>query len=105
MSITKELYWFYWSARTERFSDITLKMEKAAELLMLEAASMDLGTVWISYFDQEKVRHWMELPETWEPVCILYFGYPAADFVPHAKLGCHRKPIKETCFYNAVPRR
>lgn len=71
--------------------------------MMLEAASIGLGTVWISYFDEDKARSLLELPENWQPLCMLYIGYPAEDFVPNTHLGCHRKPLTETCFYNAVP--
>lgn len=71
--------------------------------MMLEAASIGLGTVWISYFDEEKAKELLNIPETWQPVCMIYVGYPADDFVPNTKLGCHRKPLNETCFYNQVP--
>ena len=50
--------------------------------MMLEAASIGLGTVWISYFDKEKARKLLNLPEQWEPNNMLYIGYPADDFVP-----------------------
>ena len=42
-------------------------------------------------------------PENWKPVCMLYIGYPADDFVPNTSLGGHRKPLSETCFYNELP--
>ena len=71
--------------------------------MMLEAASIGLGTVWISYFDEEKAKELLNIPETWQPVCMIYVGYPADDFVPNTKLGCHRKPLIETCFYNQAP--
>lgn len=71
--------------------------------MMLEAASIGLGTVWISYFDEEKAKELLNIPETWHPVCMIYVGYPADDFVPNTKLGCHRKPLNETCFYNQAP--
>lgn len=71
--------------------------------MMLEAASIGLGTVWISYFDEEKAKELLNIPETWQPVCMIYIGYPADDFVPNTKLGCHRKPLNETCFYNQAP--
>lgn len=71
--------------------------------MMLEAASIGLGTVWISYFDEDKARELLKLPDIWQPVCMLYIGYPADDFVPNTKLGCHRKPLSETCFYNQAP--
>lgn len=71
--------------------------------MMLEAASIGLGTVWISYFDEDKAKELLKIPETWQPVCMLYVGYLADDFVPNTKLGCHRKPLSETCFYNQAP--
>lgn len=71
--------------------------------MMLEAASIGLGTVWISYFDEEKAMKLLNIPETWQPVCMIYVGYPADDFVANTKLGCHRKPLNETCFYNQAP--
>ena len=71
--------------------------------MMLEAASIDLGTVWISYFDQVKVRALLQLPDSWQPVCMLYIGYPAEDFMPNPRLSGQRKPLSETCFYNEVP--
>ncbi len=71
--------------------------------MMLEAASIGLGTVWISYFDEEKAKELLNIPETWQLVCMIYVGYPADDFVPNTKLGCHRKPLNETCFYNQAP--
>lgn len=70
--------------------------------MMLEAASLDLGSVWISYFDEQKARKLLKIPENWKSVCMLYIGYPAKDFVPNTHLGGHRKPLSETCFYNDV---
>lgn len=71
--------------------------------MMLEAASLDLGTVWISYFDEAKARELLRLPDNWQPVCMLYIGYPAEGFKPNPRLSGHRKPLSETCFYNEVP--
>lgn len=87
------------SGKTSGATDATI----VATHMMLEAASLDLGSVWISYFDEEKARELLCLPESWQPVCMLYIGYPAKDFVPNTKLGCHRKPLEETCFFNTVP--
>ena len=71
--------------------------------MMLEAASLDLGTVWISYFDEGKARELLRLPGSWQPVCMLYIGYPAEDFKPNSRLSGQRKPLSETCFFNEVP--
>lgn len=87
------------SGKTSGATDATI----VATHMMLEAASLDLGTVWISYFDEDKAKALLQLPQTWQTVCMLYIGYPAKDFVPNTKLGCHRKPLSETCFRHCVP--
>lgn len=87
------------SGKSSGTTDATI----VATHMMLEAASLDLGSVWISYFDEEKARELLHLPKNWQPVCMLYIGYPAEDFVPNTKLGYHRKPLEETCFFNEVP--
>lgn len=86
------------SGKSSGATDATI----VATHMMLEAASLDLGSVWISYFDEEKARALLNLPDTWQPVCMLYLGYPADDFVPNTHLGGHRKPLSETCFRNSA---
>ena len=48
--------------------------------MMLEAASLGLGSTWIMYFIPEAVRTEFALPENIEPTAILYMGY--ADDAP-----------------------
>ena len=69
--------------------------------MMLEAASIGLGTVWISYFDKDKARQLLEVPEQYEPLCMLYIGYPAEDFTPNPVMTGKRYPIEHTCFYGS----
>ena len=92
------------ASRFRRISNFHL-LPIVATHMMLEAASLDLGSVWISYFDQDKAREMLKLPDNWKPVCMLYIGYPADDFVPNTSLGGHRKPLSETCFYNELSER
>lgn len=68
--------------------------------MMLEAASIGLGTVWISYFDENKARKLLHIPDEWEPVCMLYIGYPAKDFQPNPKMSGKRLPLEKMCFFN-----
>ena len=58
--------------------------------MMLEAASIGLGTVWISYFDKAKARGLLRLPKSWEINNMIYIGYPAENFVPNAKMSGKR---------------
>jgi nitroreductase len=68
--------------------------------MMLEAASIGLGTVWISYFDHDKARKLMNIPDSYEINGMLYVGYPAEDFVPNPIMTGKRFPIDHTCFDN-----
>jgi nitroreductase len=69
--------------------------------MMLEAASIGLGTVWISYFDHDKARQMMNIPDNYEINGMLYIGYPAEDFVPNPIMTGKRFPIENTCFDNS----
>ena len=72
--------------------------------MMLQAASMGLGSAWISYFDHAKARELLAIPSTWEIASMLYLGYPAGDEKPNHKLSASRKPLDETCFFNETPK-
>lgn len=69
--------------------------------MMLEAASLGLGTVWISYFDHDKARELLDIPESFEINGMLYVGYPAKDFKPNPHMSGKRYPIAQTCFDNS----
>lgn len=68
--------------------------------MMLEAASIDLGTVWISYFDKNKAKEMLAVPDEWEPHCMIYIGYPADDFTPNEKMSGKRYPLTHSVWYN-----
>ena len=70
--------------------------------MMLEAASIGLGTVWISYFDKAKARQLLHLPENWEINNMIYIGYPAENFVPNPKMSGKRYPLSHSVWYNSL---
>lgn len=80
----------------ETFGDIDATIVQTH--MMLEAASLGLGTVWISYFDKEKARNLFEIPDNFDICSLLYVDYPAADFRPNAKMTGNRFPVSHTCF-------
>lgn len=68
--------------------------------MMLEAASLGLGTTWVGYFDPAEVRKAYELPDYLIPVAILPVGYPAADAAP-APFHEKRLAREETVFFDS----
>lgn len=66
--------------------------------MMLEAASLGVGTTWVMYFIPEAVREEFQIPEHIEPVALLVMGYPAPDAKPfpgHSQF----RPLEETVAY------
>lgn len=68
--------------------------------MMLEAASLGLGSTWVGYFDPAKVKKLYELPSYIVPIAILPLGYPAEDAAPSP---FHEKRLapEQTIFYNS----
>ncbi|MDR0503408.1 MAG: nitroreductase family protein [Treponema sp.] len=48
----------------------------AAENMMIAAAAMELGSVWIGSHNEEKIRELFEIPGNIKLMNIVYFGYP-----------------------------
>jgi nitroreductase len=70
--------------------DVTIAMDH----LILEAASLGLGTCWIGAFDADAARKVLKIPEGVEPVLFTTLGYP--DDEPRPKT---RKEISQIVCY------
>ncbi|MGM0471441.1 MAG: nitroreductase family protein [Bacillota bacterium] len=67
--------------------------------MMLEATELDLGSVWICYFDPEIIREEFNIPENIEPINILAIGYPGDEVSAPDK---DRKPLDEIVHYESL---
>lgn len=54
----------------------------------------------ISYFNTEKAKQMLNLPDKLFPVCMLYVGYSADDFTPNPAVSGKRLPLSKTVSYN-----
>lgn len=59
--------------------------------MMLQAASVGVGSTWVMHFDPAAVRREFELDEKLIPVALLVMGYPAEDSKPLALHDAFRK--------------
>lgn len=50
--------------------------------MMLEAASLGIGSTWVMYFMPDAVRKEFALPDRFEPVACLPMGYPSETAAP-----------------------
>lgn len=73
--------------------------------MMLQAADLGLGSVWVCYFKPDILREEFCIPSNLEPVNILAIGYadtcrePVQPPERHSKM---RKPLNETVFYETL---
>ena len=63
--------------------------------MMLQAADLGLGSVWICYFKPDVLREEFGIPENLEPVNILAVGYSDETPQPSDRHGKTRIPIKD----------
>lgn len=67
--------------------------------MMLEAASLGIGSTWVMYFDPKAMREEFSIPTAIEPVALLVMGYPAAGAKPYPGHTQFR-PQEETVVYH-----
>ncbi|HML47638.1 MAG TPA: nitroreductase family protein [Clostridia bacterium] len=67
--------------------------------MMLEAASLGVGTTWVMHFNPEAIREEFKLPDNIEPVALLVMGHPAPDAEPYPGHTQFR-PMEELVFYD-----
>jgi nitroreductase len=57
----------------------------AIENILLAAAVMGLGAVWIGAFDEESIRRNFDIPDHVAVNSIVFFGYPAEQKLPRTQ--------------------
>ena len=67
--------------------------------MMMEAAELGLGSVWICYFKPDVIRQEFQLPDTLEPVNILAIGYANGSPADPKRHVTQRIPLDELVYY------
>lgn len=67
--------------------------------MMLQAAQLGLGSVWICYFQPEVLREAFALPDSLEPVNLLALGYPDGPLASPERHRQTRLPLTELVSY------
>ena len=73
----------------------TISTTIALQNMVIAAWAMQVGSCWIGDFNEEKVRRLLNIPEGWNIVALVSFGYPAEK--PHNR---RKKPIEEIVGFN-----
>lgn len=64
--------------------------------MMLEAADLGLGSIWVCYFKLDIIKAEFDLPESVEPINVLGIGYDAGETKSSDRHATERKPLSET---------
>ena len=68
--------------------------------MLLTAASLGLGAVWVCYFQPDVIREQFALPDHLEPVNLLVVGYPDPAAGPQGDPS--RRPLEELVSYETL---
>jgi nitroreductase len=67
----------------------------ALENMVIAAWALGIGSCWIGDFSEEKVKKLLSIPESWNVVALISFGYPAEKPQPRK-----RKRVEEIVGFN-----
>ncbi len=68
--------------------------------MMLKAAELGLGSVWVGFFSHDDLREQFCVPDDYEIVSLLPLGYANTDAKPSA-MHASRQPIEQTVAYES----
>ncbi len=74
---------------------MTMDIAIATEHIVLAAAEMELGTCWVGWLSEKKVKKLLGLPRSWKVVAMLAVGWPEKPLKDHEP---NRKKIAEIAF-------
>ena len=70
----------------------------AMEHMVLRATEMGLGTCWIGWFKEKKIKKILHIPKGWKIISLLTLGYPQDAGTGHTP----RLDLDEILFFNKV---
>lgn len=88
-----------WTRPFDNMQTTDIDASIVTDHMMLESASLGLGSVWICYFKPDVLRTAFDIPENLIPVNILAVGYPSEDTEKSPKI---RNPIDRFVCYEKL---
>ena len=71
-----------WERKYDGHTSGIIDASIVATHIMLEAASIGIGSTWVMHFDPFAMIKEFDIPQNIEPVALLVMGYPAEDAEP-----------------------
>lgn len=84
-----------WVRPYDQKNTLDIDASIVADHIVLTATELDLGTLWVCYFDPEVIRKEFNLPVEIEPITIIGVGYAAGEVKSPDRHNETRKPLKD----------
>lgn len=88
-----------WKRRLDGKDSLDVDVSIVTTHMMLEAAELGLGTVWIGSFDPAGIKKDFGIPEDIEPIDILLIGYTGVELVSPDRHDTARKQLGDMVHY------
>lgn len=88
-----------WTRPFDKKNTVDIDASILTDHMMMEAADLGLGSVWICYFKPDVIRQEFNLPDTLEPVNILAIGYAAGNPADPERHAVQRISLNELVRY------
>jgi nitroreductase len=88
-----------WKRSYDRKDSLDIDATIVTDHMMLQAADLGLGSVWICHFNPAILRKEFNLPNNIEPINILAIGYAAGETSSPDRHDSMRKPLSEIVHY------
>ena len=91
-----------WIRPNDNKSGLDIDISIITTHMMLQAAELGLGSVWIGNFKKELIVQFCNLPSNIIPLCILAIGYAEGTPLSPDRHAQMRKPLEQTTFYETM---
>lgn len=90
-----------WKREKDQKDHCDIDVAIVTDHLTLKATELGMGTCWVCNFNPDIIRQSLQLPESWEPIVIIPFGFPLEEknFDPIEK---NRKKLEELVYFNTI---
>ena len=87
-----------WTRKYDNHASGIIDASIVATHMMMEAASIGIGSTWVMHFDPFAMTRECDIPENIEPVALLVMGHPADDAEP-LNLHSQFRPLEDVVIY------
>lgn len=91
-----------WKREHDQKDHCDIDIAIAADHLTLKATELGLGTCWVCNFNPDIIQKSFQLPDSWEPIVLLPFGFPVEVDTDATPIEKNRKDLAKLVYFNTI---